>query len=131
MQRRVALLIGLALGLSGCSGSSSSASSSGKGATSVVLTWGIASVENPSYIPTVKCPTGAHCFHFKLRNAKPPSWMVVARRHLTCDPGGGDYPDPAAACQALTDLLKGWHSSKGCCDKSTPAWIDNTIVGQV
>jgi hypothetical protein len=27
-------------------------------------------------------------------------------RHLTCSPDGGDYDDPAAACRALTDIVK-------------------------
>jgi hypothetical protein len=54
-----------------------------------------------------RCPTGATCRVIVNRNdtysnGKHP-WTTLATRRLTC-PGGGDYPDPTRACQALAHL---------------------------
>ena len=32
--------------------------------------------------------------------------MMVIGRRLICQPAGGDYPDPVAACAALDDLVE-------------------------
>jgi hypothetical protein len=64
-----------------------------------------------------------------LKNTTPIRWMLAARRRLRCAPNGGDYSDPAAACRALADFLKGWHFV-ACSCLETPR-VDFTITGQV
>jgi hypothetical protein len=50
-----------------------------------------------------RCPPGARCpLHVKsLGNLR----FVRVVRNLHCDPPGGDYPDPSAACAALRRIV--------------------------
>ena len=87
-------------------------------ATDMVISYPLGSpVRNESDLPD--CLTGATCTVLQLPHSCPKGavckavraririgWVKVVRRHLTCSPAGGGYPDPAAACAALGDLVE-------------------------
>jgi hypothetical protein len=51
-----------------------------------------------------RCPRGARCRVVHVRPSQ--VWTLVAARTLTCDPDGGGYQDPRAACAALRHLAR-------------------------
>ncbi len=63
---------------------------------------------NRSDVASMTCPSAAHCMIAQIVGTTPNTWVLVAKRHLTCSPSGGGYSDPQAACRALTDFLKPW-----------------------
>ncbi|HEY3765751.1 MAG TPA: hypothetical protein VGL44_11395 [Gaiellales bacterium] len=54
------------------------------------------------------------------------------RRVLTCDPAGGSYSDPAAACRALRDFARRYHRGSGvACACALELGTPATAVGDI
>jgi subtilisin inhibitor-like len=74
---------------------------------------------------TTDCPAGARCSTVRLNvqvsNGVRPRWARRVEQRLTCEPAGGTYSDPAAACRALMDLRKLMRNRAAClCALSSP-----------
>jgi hypothetical protein len=95
MRRLACTAVVIALASAGCIGSSSS--SSPAPSTGHI---GVAPAHTELTITYMvsTCPPGEMCTVMQ-------SYSIVSR-HLTCSPNaGGDYPDPAAVCRALNDVV--------------------------
>lgn len=110
-----ALTIGLALASIGCLGSETPESAPRRTGTSsptvgplieLQVRYSVGGPERSRRAVHTPCPTGATCTIERVPHASPAQWVRGVHRSLTCDPAGGDYPDPAAACRALKDLRR-------------------------
>ncbi len=52
-----------------------------------------------------QCPVGATC-SVAASDQNPSGRIHVAQFTLRCDPAGGTYPDPTAACAAIADYIR-------------------------
>ena len=115
--RRILLPIAvLALVAVGCMGGSSASPTVVSPAiplpaTSLLVRYPVGRVVSKE-VNVPSCPAGATChvhlIHYDCGSNRycPSSGReLIARRHLTCSPAGGDYADPAATCAALDDLI--------------------------
>ena len=96
--RRIAAIALTALATTGCLGSSAG---SGPGPSSDRQAQQSSKTVLTVTFNAQRCPPGAHCFTVKSQgNSK----FVRVVRYLRCDPAGGDYDHPTAACRALADI---------------------------
>ncbi len=59
------------------------------------------------------CPARARCRVVRIAHASPRLWVLDVTRVLTCDPAGGSYSNPIAACRALRDFARRYHHGGG------------------
>ena len=73
------------------------------------------------------CPTGASCSgHVKSRGNLT---FVRVTRNLRCDPAGGEYTDPAAACTALSQIVDKLATKTWLCHCPPPLHPPEKAVG--
>jgi hypothetical protein len=96
--RRFALIATVALVSAGCIGSAGTSHSPSSEQTTQPKPL-VTDLTVTYFLPT--CPPGARCILAST------VWGKFRRvtRHLSCSPSSGDYPDPAAACKALADVV--------------------------
>lgn len=95
--RRIAAIALTALATTGCLGSSAG---SGTGPSSDRQAQQSSKTVLTVTFNAQRCPPGAHCFTLKSQGNP----IVRVVHYLRCDPAGGDYDHPTAACRALADI---------------------------
>jgi hypothetical protein len=79
-----------------------------------------------------RCPARATCTPALVRGASPRAWVLEVSRTLTCNPAGGGYRNPAAACRALRDFARRYaRGSSSACACPLQIGIPGIAVGDL
>jgi hypothetical protein len=135
-------MAGLAVVAAGCLGSAapkttpsttiSTSTSVQAPATQVVIRYSIGSSARSAGAVGTRCPARAACKPALVRGASPRAWVLAVSRTLTCNPAGGGYRDPAAACLALRDFARRYaRGSPGACPCPLQIGIPGTAIGDL
>ena len=122
---RLAVIATIAVATTGCIGSSTDTAAVPSSDRNLAVPWS-KTVLTVTYYAR-QCPPGASCAgHVKSLGD---TTFVRVTRNLRCDPAGGDYTDPAAACTALTEIVDKLAATATICRCALPLHPPERAVG--